>query len=279
MRLLITGSKGQLGRALVDLASSRGIEVTAHDIDTLDIRDPGAMKTVETEIGPQCVINCAAFTAVDACEEHEEEALRTNAGAVANLSTACNAIGARLLHVSTDYVFSGTADRPYREDDALGPKTAYGRTKLAGEHEAARTEDHVIVRTAWLYGHGGKNFVEAIRGQLEAGNRHLRVVADQFGCPTFCDDLAVALLGLATCSAQGVVHAVNDGATSWHGFAEEIVRLLGYSAEVEPVSTEEFPRPAPRPQYSVLDTSRLHRLLGESLPTWQDALARYLSPQ
>jgi dTDP-4-dehydrorhamnose reductase len=235
---------------------------------------------------PRAVVNCAAFTAVDRCEEKEEAATAVNGTAVGHLARACNATASLLVQISTDYVFPGTAITPYREGDSVGPLSAYGRSKLRGEEEARLAQRHLIVRTAWLYGLGGPtpptgtgstaNFVEAIRRQVGDGAASLRVVADQVGSPTFCDDLALVILDLVRAGAKGVVHAVNAGVTSWHGFACEIVRQLGARVEVTAVSTAEYPRPARRPPYSVLDTSRLEALLGRPMPPWQDALARYL---
>jgi len=274
--LLVTGSYGQLGRAVLAAARARAIPVEGRDMDTVDITDPEAVAAWITGVNPRAIINCAAYTAVDDCEEHESEALAVNATAVGHLARAGNATGSTLIQISTDYVFDGSSTRPYREDDPVAPTSAYGRTKLLGEREAQTADRHLIVRTAWLYGLGGRHFVGAIQRQIDAGNRRLRVVADQIGSPTFCDDLAAAILDLTATEASGVVHAVNDGLTSWHGFAAEIVRLAEADAEVIPVSTEEFPRPAPRPAFSGLDTSRLQRLIGRPMPTWQDALARYL---
>ncbi|MGV8041883.1 MAG: SDR family oxidoreductase [Thermoanaerobaculaceae bacterium] len=186
-----------------------------------------------------------------------------------------NAVGSVLVHLSTDYVFDGRPGRAWREDDPTGPLSAYGRSKLAGERVASLAAQHLIVRTAWLFGEGW-NFVEAIRKQLDAGRRELAVVSDQVGSPTLAVDLAEALVELLERSARGVVHAVNDGATSWHGFACEIVRLLGADAVVRAIRSDELGRPAPRPANSVLDTSRLRELLGHGLPPWQDALRRHL---
>jgi dTDP-4-dehydrorhamnose reductase len=185
-------------------------------------------------------------------------------------------VGALLIQLSTDYVFAGDGSRPYTETDPVAPASAYGRSKLEGERLARTAHRHLIVRTAWLYGHGGANFVEAIRRQIEGGATALRVVADQVGSPTFCDDLAEALLDLVDADARGVVHAVNSGSTSWHGFAVEIARRLGAEVVVRAVTTADYPRPARRPANSVLDTSRLAAAIGRHLPVWQDALARYL---
>jgi dTDP-4-dehydrorhamnose reductase len=274
--LLVTGSYGQLGRAVLAEAGHRSMPADGRDLDTLDITDPTAISAWIDERRPFAVVNCAAYTAVDDCESHEDEALAANATAVGHLAAACNRVGATLVQVSTDYVFDGTADRPYREDDPVGPTSAYGRTKLRGEELARTAETHLIVRTAWLYGRGGTHFVGAIRGQIENGKRTLRVVADQRGNPTFCDDLAAAMMDLLAVGAVGTVHAVNSGATTWHGFAVEIARLLSTEVEIAPVTTDAFPRPAPRPAYSVLDTSRLESLIDRPMPPWQDALTRYL---
>lgn len=274
--LLVTGAHGQLGRAVLATAQRRGLAAVGHDLDTLDITDRAAVEAMMTCLTPAAVVNCAAYTAVDDCEEHEGLAVRVNGEAVGGLAEACNRHGAVLVQISTDYVFPGTSSRPYREDDPVDPVNAYGRSKLRGEELARRAHHHLVVRTAWLYGVGGASFVEAIRGQLAAGAQALRVVADQTGSPTLCDDLAGAILGLLAAGARGIVHAVNSGATTWHGLATEIVRRAHADSEVIPVTTAEFPRPAPRPAYSVLDTTHLSRLLGAPLPSWQDALARYL---
>ena len=273
---LITGAYGQLGRALAAGCASRGLSCEGRDLETLDIGDADAVDEWILGARPQVVVNCAAFTAVDDCEVQPDLARRVNGTAVGYLAAACNQTGARLVQVSTDYVFSGRGARPYREDDPVAPCSAYGRTKLHGEEIAARAERHLIVRTAWLFGHGGRHFVAAIRRQIDDGARTLRVVADQRGSPTFCDDLAQAIIDLVEGGAAGVVHAVNAGGTSWYGFAEEIVRLVGAEVEVVPVATSEYPRPAARPAYSVLDTSRLERLLQRPMPPWQDGLRRYL---
>jgi len=274
--LLITGVYGQLGRALQDAARDRGLAVSGHDQDTLDITDPAAVARELARVHPRTVCNCAAYTAVDDCEADESTARRVNGEAVGHLAEACNRVDARLVQISTDYVFAGTSERAYTESDPTGPRSAYGRSKLEGERLARSCDRHLIVRTAWLYGHGGRNFVETIRGQVAGGNRALRVVSDQVGSPTFCDDLAEALVDLIHADATGVVHAVNTGAVSWHGFAAEIVRLTGIDAEVIAVDTSEFPRPAPRPRFSVLDTSRLRSIIGHGMPPWQDGLARYM---
>ncbi len=274
--ILITGVHGQLGRALAAICEDRGRKHEGRDIDTLDIRDPQAVDSWILAAQPSTVINCAAFTAVDDCESNEGLALAANGTAVGYLAAACNQVDARLIQISTDYVFPGNADRPYKEDDPVGPASAYGRTKLRGEQHALDAGRHLVVRTAWLFGHGGQNFVEAIRTQIDGGATRIKVVADQRGCPTYCVDLAAAVLDLADSDADGIIHAVNTGDTTWHGLAVAITEYLGADVEILPVATDEFPRPAPRPTYSVLDTARLESTLERSMPSWQDALARYL---
>jgi len=274
--LLITGVHGQLGRALEIEAGRRSLSSTGRDVDTLDITDRDAVLAwIEAE-RPATVVNAAAFTAVDDCEAHEDEALAVNGTAVGHLADACNQVGSRLVQISTDYVFAGDGSRPYLEQDPVNPVSAYGRTKLRGEQAAGTAECHLIVRTAWLCGTGGHNFVEAIKKQVVNGARTLRVVHDQTGCPTFSSDLAAAILDLVDRRTTGIIHAVNSGVTTWFGFASEIVRQLSASVEVTPVASEDFPRPAPRPAYSVLDTGRLTSILGKPLPPWQEALQRYL---
>jgi dTDP-4-dehydrorhamnose reductase len=274
--VLVTGVYGQLGSAFARLSESRGATVYGHDADTLDITDAEAVTAVVLRDRPDVVVNCAAYTAVDDCETDEATATAVNGTAVGHLADGCETVGARLIHISTDYVFSGDGSRPYLESDPVAPTSAYGRSKLVGEQMAKRTGNHLTVRTAWLYGRGGRNFVEAIRGQIDRGTTELRVVSDQVGSPTFCDDLAAAILALMNTDARGIVHACNSGHTTWHGFAVEIARLLGSEVPIHPVATSEFPRPAERPSFSVLDTGRLASLIGHHLPPWPDALARYL---
>jgi dTDP-4-dehydrorhamnose reductase len=277
MRLLVTGCRGQLGQALAEQARALGHEYHGFDLPELDITCAESVRGAATRVRPDAIVNCAAFTAVDLAESQADQAFWVNGVAVAHLAGAANSVGASLVQVSTDYVFDGSGSRPWREDDPVRPMSSYGRSKLAGELAATLAERHLIARTAWLFGVGGNNFVEAIRRQLENGNRALRVVADQHGCPTFACDLALVLLRLLERGARGVFHAVNDGATTWHGFAEEIVRQLGVQATVAPQTTAEAGRPAARPAFGVLDTSRLRSVLGNALPSWPDALRRYLA--
>jgi len=274
--MLVTGSRGQLGRALARVAAEAPFELIGFDLPELDITDDAAVRATARAVRPDVVVNCAAFTSVDAAENDEPGALAVNGTAVNHLAAAANEVSAPLVQISTDYIFDGTSQRPYREGDAPRPLNAYGRTKLAGERAAAAAARRLVVRTAWLFGEGGPNFVETIRRRLAAGERHLEVVDDQRGCPTYARDLAEAMVGLVTAGATGIVHVVNDGDTTWCEFAREIVRQLGLDVEVQPITTRQAGRPAPRPLYSVLDTSRLRTLLGRRLPPWRNALARYL---
>ncbi len=275
MRLLVTGSRGQLGLALRRVAADTGHECAGYDLPELDITDTAAVREAVVRIRPEAIVNCAAYTAVDAAEADEARALAVNGAAVENLAAAANEVGALLAQISTDFVFDGASTRAYREEDAPHPVSAYGRTKLAGERAAALARRHLVVRTAWLFG-DGTNFVAAIRRQLDSGQTTLRVVADQRGCPTYAADLAGALLSLLDAGAAGVVHVVNQGQASWFEFAVEIVRRLGAAAEVVPISTADAARPARRPAYSVLDASRFRGIVGADLPPWQDAVARHL---
>jgi dTDP-4-dehydrorhamnose reductase len=274
--MLVTGSRGQLGRALARVAAAAPFELIGFDLPELDITDDAAVRATVRAVRPDVIVNCAAFTSVDAAEIDEPGALAVNGTAVSHLAAAANEASAPLVQISTDYVFDGTSRRPYREGDDPCPLGAYGRTKLTGERAAAAAARMLVVRTAWLFGERGPNFVEAIRRRLAAGERHLEVVDDQRGCPTYAVDLAEAVVGLVAAGATGIVHVVNDGDATWCGFAREIVRQLGFDVEVQPITTCQAGRPAPRPSYSVLDTSRLRALLGRTLPPWRDALARYL---
>jgi dTDP-4-dehydrorhamnose reductase len=254
----------------------RGIPHLGVDLPELDVTDAAAVRRAVVAAQPSAIVNCAAFTAVDAAEAREAEALAVNGGAVATLAAAADEVGATLLQLSTDYVFDGSSTRPYREDDPPAPRSVYGRTKLAGELAAVRAARHLIVRTAWLFGHGGTNFVEAIRGQARGGATVLRVVDDQTGSPTYATDLADALIDLLAVGATGTVHVVNEGSVSWCGFARAIVAGLGARVGVVPIATDEAARPAFRPRYSVLDCGRLATLIDRRLPVWTDALSRYL---
>ncbi|MCA9773768.1 MAG: dTDP-4-dehydrorhamnose reductase [Myxococcales bacterium] len=266
-----------LGRALVDVLKAEGAFSMNLTRAELDITDRVTVAKVLTLHRPRWVINAAAYTNVDQAEREEALATDVNGFAVGELAARCAELGTRLLHVSTDYVFSGDGNRPYREDDPTEPLGAYGRGKRVGESLVlAASPEHLVVRTAWLYGPGGRNFARTI---LEAALQRpeLTVVDDQHGCPTFTPDLAKALVGLLHLGAQGVVHAVASGETTWHGFASRLIRTAGLKTPVRPCATDQFPRPAPRPAYSVLDTSLLTEYLGAPMRPWEAGADDYVT--
>jgi dTDP-4-dehydrorhamnose reductase len=275
-RWLVTGSKGMLGQDLVAaLRSGSGAhEVTAADRNSLDVTDPDACLAAVT--GHDIVVNAAAWTAVDDAETHEGQAFAVNAVGAANLARACSAVGAGMVQVSTDYVFAGDATTPYAENTALAPRSAYGRTKAAGEW-AVRTylpSASWVVRTAWLYGAHGPNFVKTM-ARLAAERDTVSVVDDQRGQPTWTVDLADAILKLVEVQAPfGNYHGTSSGETTWFGFTQEIFRLLGHDpARVLPTKSDAFVRPAPRPAYSVLGHDAWDEAGVAPIREWPDALA------
>ena len=270
--ILVVGSKGMLGQELMGLLGSaaRGV-----DVEDIDITDLGSVQRVLLTLKPRVIINAAAYTDVDGCQTNAELALQVNGEGVAHLAMISKEIGAKLVQISTDYVFDGGKHAPYLEDDAPAPLSIYGESKLAGEMNAKFNPDHLIVRTQWLYGHAGKNFVETML-RLSAERSVLDVVDDQIGSPTWTYDLALALKALIDKDCRGTYHAANSGFVSWNGFAREIFRLAGSAVTVNPMSTEKLNRPAPRPLYSTLDCSKLAEDTGFVPEPWQEALKRYL---
>jgi len=279
MRALILGGAGMLGRAVAAEARRRGWAALALSRGEADVTDRERLLYWAAAFRPQLVVNCAAFTRVDACESERELARAVNGDGVGNALAAARAAGARLVHVSTDYVFDGGAASPYREDAATAPLSAYGESKLAGERAALADPRSLVVRTSWLFGPGGPNFVATMLGLVAAGRTPLRVVDDQVGCPTYTPFLARALADLAARQATGVVHYRNREPVSWYAFARAIVRLSAggpEAAEVVAVTTAEFPRPAPRPAYSVLDVARFEAAIGRRVEPWEAGLCAYL---
>lgn len=274
MRVLVTGGRGQLAEAV--RKSWTGHDLVIPDEEDLDLSSRERIAANVASHRPQVLLNAGAFTQVDRCESEPELAERINGEAVAWLAEACAAHGVLLVQVSTDYIFDGTAGRPYREDDPPCPRSAYGRTKLRGETEAARAPQHLIVRTSWLYDAWGKNFYNTMLRAAGEG-RKLRVVDDQRGAPTSCRALARQLERAVVEGWRGLVHATCSGETSWHGFAAALFRMNGIAADLSPCSTAEYPLPAPRPAYSVLDGSRRGRLGTDLMPTWEDALAEVVA--
>lgn len=255
MRLLVTGAGGQLGRDVVKCARDAGDDVIAADRSLLDITDEVQVRSMIADLRPDAIVNTAAYTAVDACESNVEYAFTANADAVGTLANAAAEVGAHLVHVSTDYVFDGTLDRPYREDDWTNPQSVYGQSKLAGE--ALVGSDAAIVRTSWVCGEHGNNMVKLVLRLAEPG-ADLAFVDDQRGCPTFTADLAAALRRIALERRAGIHHLTNQGAVSWFEFVREILLASGHDPSmVRPISTTDLdpPRPAPRPANSVLDNA------------------------
>jgi dTDP-4-dehydrorhamnose reductase len=274
---LITGGAGMLGRDMTAALLAAGEQVTALRRDELDITSQDAVLTAVRRLRPQVVVNCAAWTAVDDAEAHEAAAMVVNGGGAANLAAACAAVGARLVQVSTDYVFGGTAARPYAEYQATGPRSAYGRTKLAGEQAVLSRlpEAGYVVRTAWLYGAHGRSFV-ATMIRLAGQQDRVRVVDDQAGQPTWTADVARQILLMLRSGAEpGIYHATSTGQTTWHGLASEVFRLLGTDpGRVEATTSGDLVRPAPRPAYSVLGHDRWQVAGLPALPPWRESLAQ-----
>lgn len=282
MDIVVTGAGGQLGREL--LAQWDGDDVTGLTRDDLDVTDEGAVLATITELAPEVVVNCAAWTAVDACEDDPERAHRVNALAPWWLARACRTVGARLVHVSTDYVFGGPAPtradgtgRGWTEFDRVDPRSVYGRSKAAGE-ELVRTTlpAHHIVRTAWVCGAHGRNFVTTMLSLADRGGP-VRVVDDQFGSPTFTADLAVALHELAASERHGTWHRTNAGQASWYDLAAATFELAGRDVDLGPQPSSALDRPAPRPPWSVLDATHAATSGLTPMPPWREGLRALLA--
>ena len=276
MRVLVTGGNGQLGSALVDLLSARTADVVLGiDLPDIDITAPGSVREVFAQFAPDVVINCAAWTAVDAAEAHEADALKVNGDGPRVLAEACKAAGAWLVQISTDYVFAGDANTPYVEDARPDPKTAYGRTKLAGEIAVQEVLPgaHYLVRTAWLYGLQGNNFVKTML-ELESVRDNVSVVDDQRGQPTYAGDLAEQILLLLDARPPaGIFHATNAGATTWFELTRAIFENIGADPQrVLATDSASFVRPAPRPAYSVLGQDKWKSVGLTPMREWRAAL-------
>lgn len=284
MGILITGAAGQLGAELCRLL---GAEATGVDIDTLDLTDRTAVRETLRRLAPQAVIHCAAYTQVDQAETDADRCRAVNGTAVESLADACRELDCPLVQISTDYLFAGSQGigRPWREDDPPSPVGVYAVTKFEGEQAAAAWPKQIIVRTCGLYARpsnpAARNFVKTIL-RLASTQPKLRVVDDQWCTPTYVPHLARAIVYLlgskgATPAPWGIYHVTNRGETTWCGFAREIVRLAGLDVPVEPITTADFAAPAPRPPYSVLDTTAYHRLGGPVMPNWKEALGEYFA--
>ncbi|MBK5259965.1 MAG: dTDP-4-dehydrorhamnose reductase [Thermoanaerobaculia bacterium] len=276
-RWLITGGAGMVGTDVRDELLDRNETVIAPGKDDLDITDEQTVRSAVRDAKPAVIVNCAAYTRVDDAETNEHLANAINGSAVEFLARAANDAGALLVQISTDFVFDGSKRAPYEVNDRIGPLSAYGRSKLLGEVAATHAKEHLIVRTAWLFGTHGPNFVEAIRNQVRKGTSPLRVVNDQRGRPTYTPHLANALIRLSlNPAARGIVHYADEGECTWFDLAKAIVEESGASTEVVPVTTAEFPRPAKRPAYSVLSTERYERITGVKPESWRAGLHEYI---
>jgi dTDP-4-dehydrorhamnose reductase len=278
LRIAVTGASGQLGSAL---SRQWGGSLLPLDRGQFPLDQPDRLRAELIRLRPDVLINCAAYTAVDKAEVESELCMRVNVEAVEAMADACERVGALLTQISTDYVFQGDSGRrtPFREDEPLNPQGVYARSKALAERGAANCARHLIIRTCGLYGsspRGSGNFVDTIL-RLSAQRDRLRVVDDQVCTPSFARHVAAAVLFLIGSHQTGVFHVVNHGSTTWHQFAIEILRQANVSIPCDPITTAEYNAPAPRPAYSVLDTSRYVALGGPALPAWQDALQQYLA--
>lgn len=304
MRILVTGARGQLGKAVIrellgenqdfdfklmltvsndaswnslyNWMKDEGLSDARAEITALDIRDYYLVKAALSSFMPDVVINCVAYTAVDDCEDREEEARLVNETGVKNLALAAKEIGAVLVHISTDYVFDGNGTSPYTENEEVSPVNAYGRTKALGERAVFENmEKYFIIRTAWLYGEG-KNFVKTMIS-LSEKNKTLRVVSDQIGSPTSANELARFIVYLIQTDKYGIWHGVCDGSTSWYEFTKEIMKLTGKEeVEVLPIKSEEYRTKAKRPYFSVLSNKKMHNETDFKIKSWEEALKEYL---
>lgn len=275
MKILVTGANGQLGNELRGVLEAEFPGQTIYtDRDELDLTDAAAVEKFLVANDITHVVNCAAYTAVDRAEEEKRECAEINTDAVKNLALAADTSGAKILHISTDYVFDGTGHRPYRESDKVNPISQYGTTKRKGETALlALAPDSIIIRTAWLYSSYGNNFVKTMLRLAEKGGE-VRVVSDQIGTPTYARDLARAIARILRGNqwVAGIYHYTNEGAASWYDFAHAIFRIAGKKVKLTPIPTEDYPTPASRPAYSILDRSRIKATYGVEIPHWEDSL-------
>ena len=276
MRVLVTGAEGMLGQELVPALESAGHQVLGLGHGDADVTQPGALAGALESFEPEWIFHLAAFTRVDDCETRADHAHLVNGLGSRLAAQAAVEAGIPVLAISTDYVFDGRSSRPYREDDPPAPLSVYGASKLAGELAVREVNPrHLIVRTGWLYGGGGTNFVDTILAKAKAGES-LRVVDDQRGSPTSTADLAAALIRLAAAGQFGTYHVTNSGDCTWYDLAVHVVKRSGLSVRVERTKSRELGRPAPRPAYSVLSNLLYEQVTGHSMPAWQDAVDRYL---
>lgn len=276
MKVLVTGVKGQLGYDVMNELSKRSIEAVGVDVEEMDITDSAGVDRVIRQACPDAVIHCAAYTAVDAAEDNEELCRRVNAQGTQNIADVCKDLDISMVYISTDYVFDGEGVRPWEPDDERHPLNVYGQTKYEGELAVQNTLDkYFIVRIAWVFGVNGKNFIKAVLNKAKTTDT-LTVVDDQFGSPTYTYDLARLLVDMVLTDKYGFYHATNEGICSWYEFACEIFRQAGVEVKVVPVSSAEYPAKAKRPTNSRMNKDKLEANGFQRLPSWQDALGRYL---
>lgn len=277
MNILVTGAKGMLGCDVVEQLKQRGHQVTGVDVEEMDITDALCVQKVMEEIRPDGVIHCAAYTAVDAAEEHPDLCRRINVAGTENIAANCKRLNCKLVFLSTDYVFDGNGNRPWEPEDEPEPLNVYGQSKYEGEQLIRKyLEKYYIVRISWVFGKNGKNFVQTML-RLGREKGAVKVVNDQIGSPTYTRDLARLLIDMAEKEEYGIYHATNLGVCSWYQFACEIFRQAGMEqVQVTPVSSREFPAKARRPYNSMMNKARLEERGFQQLPSWQDALGRYL---
>lgn len=277
MKVLVTGTKGQLGYDVVNELEKRGHTAVAVDIEEMDITDAVSVERVITEAEVEAVIHCAAYTAVDAAEDNVEICRRVNAEGTENIAKVCKKLDLKMIYISTDYVFDGEGERPWEPDDERHPLNVYGQTKYEGELAVEKyLEKYFIVRIAWVFGVNGKNFIKTML-KLSETHEELNVVDDQVGSPTYTYDLAVLLVDMVESDKYGRYHATNEGICTWYEFAKEIFRQAGVEVKVNPVTSDMFPAKAKRPKNSRMSKEKLDANGFHRLPTWQDALERYLS--
>ena len=277
MKVLVTGTKGQLGYDVVNELEKRGHTAVAVDIEEMDITDAVSVERVITEAEVEAVIHCAAYTAVDAAEDNVEICRRVNAEGTENIAKVCKKLDLKMIYISTDYVFDGEGERPWEPDDERHPLNVYGQTKYEGELAVEKyLEKYFIVRIAWVFGVNGKNFIKTML-KLSETHEELNVVDDQVGSPTYTYDLAVLLVDMVESDKYGRYHATNEGLYTWYEFAKEIFRQAGVEVKVNPVTSDMFPAKAKRPKNSRMSKEKLDANGFHRLPTWQDALERYLS--
>ena len=278
MKVLVTGVNGQLGHDIVEECQKRNIEAIGVDVEEMDITDAHKVNEVITETKPDAVIHCAAWTAVDKAEDEVEQCRKVNRDGTKHIVDVCEKLDLPLMYFSTDYVFDGEGTRPWKPDDpVVQPLNVYGQAKYDGEQEVRRyVEKYFIVRTEWVFGENGHNFINTML-RLGKKNGKVGVVADQIGSPTYTKDLAVLLVDMAETDKYGIYHASNEGYCSWYEFTKEIFRQAGMQVEVKPLTSEEYPAKARRPYNSRLDKSKLTENGFHLLPPWQDALQRYLA--